>query len=459
MNCVPTYTAPAALLAKYDVPSPRYTSYPTVPYWDDAPLTQERWLEHVQQAFQKTNTSEGISLYLHLPFCEQLCTYCGCNKRITKNHGVEEPYMQALLQEWDQYLAAFGEKPRITELHLGGGTPTFFSAENLKKLLQSLLSKAEITPEAEFSVEVHPNATNASQLQVLYDLGFRRLSVGIQDFDPSVQFVINRIQSFEQTKETFDTARAIGYTSINGDIIYGLPYQTADSVRHTIEKVKELRPERIAFYSYAHVPWKSKAQRRYSEADLPEPAEKRGLYELGSNLLEEAGYVEIGLDHFALPEDELYVAAQQGRLHRNFMGYTPRHTELLIGLGASSISDTGTAFMQNIKEVEAYEAAVATGQLPIFKGHELTQEDSRIRRHILNLMCRLHTSWSKTEEDYFVDALVRLQPLAEDGFVECRKGYIQVLPAGRPFLRNIAMCLDARLWEAKPTTLVFSRSV
>lgn len=450
---------PAELLAKYDVPSPRYTSYPTVPYWDEKPLTQAHWLQHVKQAFRKTNSTEGISLYLHLPFCEQLCTYCGCNKRITKNHAVEEPYMEALLQEWEQYLVAFRVKPRITELHLGGGTPTFFSAQNLKKLLERLLEKTEITPNAEFSVEVHPNHTNAEQLQVLYDLGFRRLSVGVQDFDPRVQFVINRIQTFEQTKETFDTARAIGYTSINADIIYGLPHQYASCVRDTIEKVKELRPERIAFYSYAHVPWKSKAQRRYSESDLPAPAEKRGLYELGRSLLEEAGYVEIGLDHFALPTDELCTAAQNGTLHRNFMGYTPRHTELLIGLGASSISDTGTSFMQNIKEVEAYEEAVFTGILPQLKGHELTEEDLIIRKHILNLMCRLSTSWTEDVLPYFVDALIRLQPLEEDGLLEYSNRHIKVLEAGRPFLRNVAMCFDARLWEAQPTTPVFSRSV
>ncbi|PTX21401.1 oxygen-independent coproporphyrinogen-3 oxidase [Pontibacter mucosus] len=452
-------TTPAELLAKYDVPSPRYTSYPTVPYWDEKPLTQAQWMQHVKQAFRKTNSTEGISLYLHLPFCESLCTYCGCNKRITKNHAVEEPYLRAILEEWALYLAEFEEKPRITELHLGGGTPTFFGAQNLKTLLETLLEHTEVTPDAAFSIEVHPNATNAEQLQVLYDLGFRRLSVGVQDFDPRVQLAINRIQTFERTKETFDVARAIGYTSINADIIYGLPFQDADCVRYTIERVKELRPERIAFYSYAHVPWKSKAQRRYSEKDLPEPAEKRGLYELGRTMLEEAGYVEIGLDHFALPVDELYLAAQSGELHRNFMGYTPRHTELLIGLGCSSISDTGTAFMQNIKEVEPYEAAVASGVLPLLKGHELTEEDLIIRKHILNLMCRLYTSWTEEELPYFVDALIRLQPLEEDGLLEYSNHDIHVLEAGRPFLRNIAMCFDARLWSAKPTTPVFSKSV
>ncbi|RAU81777.1 oxygen-independent coproporphyrinogen III oxidase [Pontibacter arcticus] len=452
-------TTASELLAKYDVPSPRYTSYPTVPYWDETPLTQEQWMAHVKQAFRKTNSTEGISLYLHLPFCEKLCTYCGCNKRITTNHAVEEPYLQAILQEWEIYLAEFEERPRITELHLGGGTPTFFNAQNLKTLLTLLLEKADITEDAAFSLEVHPNATNREQLEVLYELGFRRLSVGIQDFDSRVQFVINRIQTFERTKVTFDDARAIGYTSMNGDIIYGLPFQTQDSIRHTIEKVKELRPERIAFYSYAHVPWKSKAQRRYSDADLPSPDEKRALYELGRELLQEAGYLEIGMDHFALPDDELNIAYEQNTLHRNFMGYTPRHTELLIALGASSISDTGTAFLQNVKEVEAYEAGIATGKLPILKGHALTAEDTLIRAHILNLMCRFYTSWSEAEQPYFADALTRLQPLAEDGLVAYGNTFVEVLPAGKTFLRNIAMCFDARLWESEPTTPVFSRSV
>ncbi|WP_114778853.1 oxygen-independent coproporphyrinogen III oxidase [Botryobacter ruber] len=450
---------PADLLAKYDVPSPRYTSYPTVPYWDEKPLTQQQWSLHVQQAFRKTNSSQGISLYLHLPFCEQLCTYCGCNKRITKNHAVESPYLQALLQEWDQYLQLFGERPRIAEMHLGGGTPTFFSAANLKYLLEKILEKADVTPDAEFSIEVHPNATNTEQLEVLYELGFRRLSVGIQDFDPRVQFVINRMQTFARTKEIFDAARAIGYTSINADIIYGLPFQTADSVRDTVEKLKVLKPERIAFYSYAHVPWKSKSQRRYSEADLPSAPVKRGLYELGKGLLLEAGYAEIGMDHFALPTDELFLAAQNGTLHRNFMGYTPRHTELLIGLGASSISDTGTAFMQNVKEVEAYEEKIGAGELPILKGHELTEDDLFFREQISNLMCRFQTSWHSADLPKMADALIRLHPLAADDLVFFSNKQIKILPAGRTFLRNIAMCLDARLWEKQPSTPVFSRSV
>ncbi len=455
----PVIEQPADLLAKYDVPSPRYTSYPTVPYWDNAPIAEEQWMEHVLGAFRATNGSEGLSLYLHLPFCEKLCTYCGCNKRITKNHAVEEPYISALLKEWRRYLDRFGERPRIAELHLGGGTPTFFGPQNLARLLDGILKDAVITSDHAFSVEVHPNYTTAEHLQVMFDRGFRRISVGIQDLDRKVQFVINRLQSFERTKQTFDEARAIGYTSINADIIYGLPLQTLESVRYTIEKVNELRPERIAFYSYAHVPWKSKAQRRYTEADLPSGGMKRELYELGCKMLVEAGYVPIGMDHFALPGDELLSAVENGTLHRNFMGYTPRHTRLLIGLGASSISDTGTAFLQNVKEVEAYEEQIAADRLPILKGHVLTDEDRVLRKHIQRIMCNGRTQWCDAEYPYLIDALDRLVPLVQDGLVRISDRSIEVRPAGEPFVRNIAMCLDARLWRDRPATQLFSRSI
>lgn len=449
----------ADLLRKYDVPTPRYTSYPTVPYWNDAPVSAQRWEHHVREAFDRTNSTEGISLYLHLPFCEKLCTYCGCNKRITKDHRVEEPYITALIKEWDHYLDLFPQKPRIAELHLGGGTPTFFSAANLDHLLSVLREGTERASGAVFSVEVHPNATTADQLQVMHDHGFRRISVGIQDFAPNVQFIINRIQTFERTRATFDAARNIGYTSINADLIYGLPLQTAKNIEDTIEKVNELRPDRIAFYSYAHVPWKSKGQRRYDERDLPSGEVKRNLYELGCSMLENAGYVQIGMDHFALPGDELFTSARNGTMHRNFMGYTPRHTELLIGLGASSISDTGTAFMQNVKEVEAYEELVMNGSLPILKGHELTDEDVFYRKHIQDLMCRDRTSWRFEDRSRFADAIARLRSMEGDGLVELGDDHIQVLAAGRPFVRNIAMCLDARSWASAPATQLFSRSI
>lgn len=451
----------SSLIQKYDTPSPRYTSYPTVPYWDDTTFSKDGWVKNVKESFDISNSTDGISLYLHLPFCEELCTYCGCNKRITKNHAVETPYIDALLKEWDLYLEIFKETPIISELHLGGGTPTFFGEESLDYLISKLLKKAKVKEGAEFSVEVHPNYTTRQQLEVLYKHGFRRLSVGIQDFDFKVQYIINRVQTFEKTKSVFEEARKIGYTSINADIIYGLPLQTKESIFFTSAKVMELKPERIAFYSYAHVPWKSKAQRRYSDEDLPSADKKRELYELGRKLFEAAGYIELGMDHFALPSDSLFKAFERGVMHRNFMGYTTKSTQLLVGLGASSIGDTWGAFMQNVKEVEEYERIVNEGNLPILKGHLLTNEDLIIRKHILSLMCRSYTSWE--DQELFLPLLSkgieRMKEVESDGLIIIGEDFIQVTAEGRAFLRNICMCLDERLWRNKPTTTLFSKSI
>ncbi|MFN6943451.1 MAG: oxygen-independent coproporphyrinogen III oxidase [Cytophagaceae bacterium] len=445
------------LIQKYNTPTPRYTSYPTVPYWEKESINEEKWLEHVAEVFDK---SDNISLYIHLPFCEQLCTYCGCNKRITVNHQVEQPYIDSVLKEWKIYLKHFSKKPVITELHLGGGTPTFFSPENLERLLTEIYKDAIVPENAEYSVEVHPNYTKKEHLTTLHALGFRRLSVGIQDFDIKVQFAINRIQSFEQTKRVFDDAREVGFTSINGDIIYGLPFQSLESIKHTVEAINKLRPERIAFYSYAHVPWKSKAQRRYSEENLPSDNEKRELYEFGRNLLTTSGYAELGMDHFALPQDELHKAKNEKRMHRNFMGYTTQNTNLLIGLGASSIGDTWDAFMQNTKEVEEYEKVVNEGRLPVYTGHILTEEDLYIRRHILNLMCNFQTSWDiEYVHPSFAEGLKKVREFEKDGLVIITPQKLEVTEEGKPFIRNICMCFDARLWRKVPDTPVFSKSI
>ena len=312
----------ANLISKYNVAAPRYTSYPTVPYWDAIPPTTDQWLKSVKFSFDSSNDKDGISIYIHLPFCERLCTYCACNTRITVNHAVELPYLKSILKEWSMYQAVFIDKPRIKEIHLGGGTPTFFSSGNLKLLIEGILSNSEVCDDAEFSFEAHPDNTESSHLQILYNLGFRRVSFGIQDFDPKVQDVINRFQSYEQVHNIVESARKIGYTSINFDLIYGLPMQTRATIIDTINKVKLLKPDRIAFYSYAHVPWLKPGQRKFTELDLPVDAEKRKLYEIGKEMFNEAGYVEIGMDHFALKTDSLYKASQSGKLHRNFMGYT-----------------------------------------------------------------------------------------------------------------------------------------
>jgi oxygen-independent coproporphyrinogen-3 oxidase len=446
------------LINKYHVAAPRYTSYPTVPYWDTAAPNINEWKKSVKFSFDQSNASNGISLYVHLPFCESLCTYCGCNTRITKNHQVEDPYIQAILKEWNLYREIFGEKPLIREIHLGGGTPTFFDAANLNVLINGLMDGSELHPDAEFSFEAHPNNTSEAHLITLYNLGFRRLSLGIQDFDPKVQKIINRLQSFEQVEKITELAREIGYTSINFDLIYGLPLQTVVGLEDTILQVEKLMPDRIAFYSYAHVPWIKPGQRSFTEDDLPTVTEKQKLYELGRQMFISMGFEEIGMDHFALTTDSLFKAEKSGKLHRNFMGYTHQYTQLMIGLGVSSISDTWFAFAQNVKKVEDYYDLINKGQFPILKGHHLTEEDLIIRRHILNLMCKGRTDWdtSLVINDALIAGLERAKLLEQDGLVEILENRLAVTHLGKRFLRNICMSLDARLWSEQPETQLFS---
>lgn len=448
------------LISKYNVPGPRYTSYPTVPDWDTTP-SENDWRNQVRGAFSAANSTNGISLYLHLPYCESLCTYCGCNTRITVNHAVELPYIEALLKEWDAYRALFDQKPRISQLHLGGGTPTFFKPENLHTLLSRLLADTELVPDAEFGFEGHPRNTTREHLQVLRDLGFNRLSLGIQDFSPIVQKAINRIQTIEDVAEVTHVARELGYSSVSYDLIYGLPFQTLESVQNTFETVLALMPDRIAYYSYAHVPWLKPAQRGYSDADLPANNEKRALYELGCELLTTAGYHDIGMDHFALPEDTLFLARQNGTLHRNFMGYTTQSTPMLIGLGVSAISDLGTAYVQNAKVVEPYIEAVNEGRFPFFRGHLLTEEDVVLRSLIKSIMCRYEAQWEASEAmtELTTPAFKRLKELEADGLVIVGPESVKVTPLGIPFVRNVAMAFDARLWRKAPEENRFSMVV
>jgi oxygen-independent coproporphyrinogen-3 oxidase len=444
------------LVLKYNVQAPRYTSYPTVPYWDNN-LNERQWAEHIKKSFIQHN-KDGISLYIHLPFCESLCTYCACNTRITVNHAVELPYIETLLKEWQLYLNQFGEKPLIKEIHLGGGTPTFFSHQNLELLLSNIIKSCDVSNKSDFSFEGHPGNTTREHLQTLYNLGFRRVSYGVQDFDEKVQKTINRYQTFEEVKYVMDTARSIGYTSINIDLVYGLPFQTNSSVRSTIEQIITLKPERIAFYSYAHVPWLKPGQRKYTEKDLPVASEKRNLYEIGKELFIEANYTDVGMDHFALPGDELLTSFHEGKLHRNFMGYTTNPTKLLIGLGCSSISDTWDAFAQNIKTVEAYTSAVNEGRFPVMKGHVLTGEDLAIRQHILNLMCRNYSDFNGSDGDKAIleECREKLNDFIEDGLIHITENTIHLTEPGKQFLRNICLVLDKRYWSKQPATNIFS---
>jgi len=450
------------LLFKYNIPGPRYTSYPTVPYWQKTPPAINKWKELVQDAFTVSNRKEGISLYIHLPFCESLCTYCGCNTRITINHAVESKYIQAVLKEWKMYCVMFGEeKPVIRELHLGGGTPTFFSPGNLVKLVNGLLENALVHPDAHFGFEAHPGNTTDEHLLALYSVGFRRISIGVQDFNPVVLAIINRHQTYEQVKHLTLKAREIGYTSVNYDIVYGLPQQKNCSMMETMLRVIKLRPDRIAFYSYAHVPWIKPGQRSYTEKDLPDADHKMAIYEAGRNALELAGYEDIGMDHFALKSDELYKAATQGRLHRNFMGYTDTHTQLLIGLGASSISDSWRGYAQNEKKVEDYYKKLAANELPLFRGHELSREDLIMRKHILRLMTSFETSWANSSEvcSELYQALERLSEMELDELVEVEPFRLRITEKGKAFVRNVCMAFDARLWADLPQTALFSQTV
>ncbi|EJL68617.1 oxygen-independent coproporphyrinogen III oxidase [Chryseobacterium populi] len=450
-----------SLIDKYNIPGPRYTSYPTVPYWDETTFSPEKWKESVIRSFHETNPEEGISIYIHLPFCEALCTFCACHKRITKQHSVETPYLESVLKEWQLYLQLFNEKPKLKELHLGGGTPTFFSPENLKILLEGIFTTVEIAEHPEFSFEGHPNNTTRKHLQTLYDLGFRRVSFGVQDYDPKVQKAINRIQPFEKVKEVTELAREIGYRGISHDLVFGLPHQHWDAMEHTIRKTLELKPDRLAFYSYAHVPWiKGVGQRGFDENDLPSGEEKRRLYEDGKKLLESLGYIEVGMDHFSLEHDDLYQSLLQKKLHRNFMGYTSSKTQLMVGLGMSAISDSWYAFAQNVKTVEEYQKIVEEGEIPVVKGHILSQEDLIVRRHILNLMCQLETTWDiQSSFPELENALEMLKEMEKDELVEINDHQIKITEKGRAFTRNVAMVFDLRMMRNKPETRIFSMTI
>lgn len=445
------------LLAKYDVPVPRYTSYPTVPYWDHSP-TREEWIGFLKKSFEQPQMT--WALYVHIPFCETLCTFCGCNTTITRNHDREEPYKEVILKEWEIYLNAVPEiqsKP-LRQLHLGGGTPTFFSAKHLKDLIERIFAKVQIDfDQFDGSIEVDPRRTTKDQLEALYALGFRRVSLGVQDFNLEVQRLVNRIQPFSQTKKITDEARTLGYTSVNFDLIYGLPKQTPESIKKTAEQTLELRPDRIALYSFAKVPWIKPAQRLFKDEDLPEGAQKRELYEIASDILKSGGYVEVGMDHFALKSDALYESMVQKKLHRNFMGYTEMRTDVLLGIGVSSISETPYCFHQNEKVLPKYEKLVEEKVIPGFRGHILTEEDRRQRELILQLMTQMEAPL--TEAAVKEDVSRFLKELIEDEIVRIEGDKLKINPEGKAFLRNAAMAFDQRLRQKQPTARIFSQSL
>ncbi|MEN9699141.1 MAG: oxygen-independent coproporphyrinogen oxidase [Bacteroidota bacterium] len=439
---------PLELIRKYNVPGPRYTSYPTVPFWKVPDMQLADWESEVKQASSRLENG-SLGVYVHLPFCESLCTFCGCHKRITKNHAVETPYIDSVIAEWALYQKLLPENIQITEIHFGGGTPTFFSATELVRLTTALCNaNQDQRDQLDLSFEAHPGSTSEAHLRALYQAGFRRVSFGIQDYDPKVQEAIHRKQSFELVASVHKRAKEIGYTSINHDLVYGLPFQDLKAFEHTIARTIELMPERIALYGYAHVPWiKGTGQRGYDESNLPKDEVKRALYEMGYERLLAAGYIAIGMDHFALPGDSLEIAFQQKQLHRNFMGYTHRQTDLMIGLGMSAISDSWSGFAQNDKSVEAYQERIAQNELAVFRGHFLSEEELLIRRHILDLMCHFETNWQHQSllDPIYPEIRKRLQPLLTDGLIELDENGLRILPQGYAFVRNVCMTFDLDL--------------
>jgi len=425
---------------KYNVPAPRYTSYPTVPYWSDPPSTED-WLQSLNRGFQQ---KPAWAMYLHIPFCETLCTFCGCNTSITKNHEREIPYIKTIVDElriYEEKVKELTSAPMM-QIHLGGGTPTFLSPKSLGLLLDQIFQNLNIDPSFLGSIEVDPRRTNAEHLQVLRDRGFRRISLGVQDFDPEVQRLVNRVQSYELTKSITDESRSLGFDSINFDLIYGLPTQTEESVLSMMEKTWTLKPDRIALYSLAVVPWIKPAQKLFKDSDLPAGREKRRLYEISREFLLEKGYVEIGMDHFALPTDSLAVADRNKALHRNFMGYVEERTQILLGLGVSAISETPDCFHQNEKAL---------------RGHQLTEEDKKRREQILTFMNTGQVildgdAHRKKVED-------QLREMVLDELVVFEGLEMKLTSKGTPFLRNACMALDERLLNKKPGAQVFSKSL
>ncbi|MFY8121055.1 MAG: oxygen-independent coproporphyrinogen III oxidase [Burkholderiaceae bacterium] len=437
-----------ALLHRFDVPGPRYTSYPTADRFVEAFDAQvlSNWLG------KRADATAPLSLYVHLPFCATVCYYCACNKVITKDHSRGRDYLTALRKEADLIASRLTGSRQIEQLHFGGGTPTFLSNDELRELMALLTERFPMAPKGEYSIEVDPRSTPPDKVAVLGELGFNRISVGVQDFDPQVQKAVNRIQSFEMTQATIEAARKADFKSVNLDLIYGLPKQSRATFARTLDKVLVLSPERVALYHYAHLPERFKPQRRIDAADLPSPQEKMGIMLDAIGRLTQAGYQYIGMDHFAKGADDLARAQQQGRLHRNFQGYSTRPDCDLIGLGVSAISKIGPTYSQNVRELDEYYDRLKQDQLPTARGVLLDMDDLVRRSVIMSLMCHFEVSKEAIEQahlvkfdEYFRRELAELKPFEDEGLVENTREWISVLPRGKLLVRAIAMGFDRYL--------------
>jgi oxygen-independent coproporphyrinogen III oxidase len=450
------------ILDRYNVAGPRYTSYPTAPEWADS-----FGVPDFEQALKQSNEARPtrpLSIYMHLPFCDRLCLFCGCNVVINRNHDVLVPYLRNLEWEIDQLSRRLDPARPVVQFHWGGGSPTYLNASQMEELFRFAKERFAFADDAEIGVEIDPRTTNESQLSTLRRLGFNRISMGIQDFNPEVQKIIRRIQPYEMTKSIFDTCRSLAFESINIDLIYGLPLQTPESFLDSVEKVIGLSPDRIAMFSYAHVPWLKKQQGSFARF-VPQGMDKFNIFRAGIDRFTQAGYVYIGMDHFARPNDELCLAQNSRTLHRNFQGYTTKAGADLIGLGVSSISGLDRIYAQNFRDLKEYYAATEGNRLPVMRGIQLSDDDVLRRAVISRLLCHcvLHKKEIESEfhikfDEYFADELVRLQPLQNDGLVTMSAETISVTQLGRIFIRNAGMVFDKYLQKpnSKP---VFSKTL
>ena len=453
---------PHELLSRYDQPGPRYTSYPTAPVW-----SQEFGPDGHRDSLIRANEQDGVgmSLYVHLPFCRSMCFYCGCSVIISRDPKNGDRYVDEVLQEAALARATLQANRPVVQHHWGGGTPTFLSPEQIERLFKGLLAIYPHTEDAEISIEVDPRVTTVRQLEVLRECGFNRISMGVQDFDEEVQQAINRVQSYELTRDLVQASRALGFTSVNLDLVYGLPHQTTEKFATSIEQVLQLRPDRLACYGYAHVPWLKKHQEVISVEDLPRGSDKLDLYLLSLNAFQDAGYEAIGMDHFALPDDGLVQAANSGNLHRNFMGYATHQAEDMLSFGVTSISEIAGAFAQNVKQLNQYREHLNAGRLPVERGMRRSIDDQKRRAIILDLMCRFSLDFdahggAEAFHQQYREAIEALSPLARDGLVELDDRGIRVTPIGRLFVRNVAMPFDAYLARQRAAQKpMFSRTV
>jgi oxygen-independent coproporphyrinogen-3 oxidase len=440
------------LIEKYSLAAPRYTSYPPVPFWQNTP-SDEQWINDLRVHYDE---SIGVDLYIHVPYCEKLCYYCGCNRKITQNHDLEAPFMDLIHNEWDLYVNSLGFIPKINSMHFGGGTPTFLSPKHLRSII-NYLSK-ERTRSFIGSIEIDPRTCSNDHLSVLSDTGISRVSLGIQDFDSQVQSAINRYQPISLVERIVNNIRKMGISAINFDLIYGLPMQSIQSIENTMENVATLRPDSIAFYGYAHLPHKIKNQRLIKESELPSAVLRNQLYETGKRILLQDGYFDIGLDHFALPGNHLYEAKINGKLHRNFMGYVDKKSNVLIGLGPSSISDSSKSFVQNFKDIEDYQNALKLKKLPIEKGHTHTKIDLMVQNIILDLMCQRQVKIDLDQITFQKEVLNDLNNLANDQLIYLKGNSLSLTTLGTIFMRNVAMVFDHHLRSQKSKT-IFSQTI